>query len=112
MAATYPDLFKAGSAYAGVAAGCFYTGIVAGWNSTCSGGQSIASQEAWAQTARNMYPGYTGSRPRMMIYHGSADSTIFPQVRTLDSSRSNQRFHTTPPPLELQRDAQAMGRLL
>lgn len=78
MAATYPDLFKAASAYAGVAAGCFYTGTVAGWNSSCANGQSIASQDAWAKTARDMYPGYTGSRPKMMIYHGSADSTIYP----------------------------------
>jgi acetylxylan esterase len=82
MAATYPDLFKAASAYAGVAAGCFYTGTVAGWNSTCANGQSIASQDAWAQTALNMYPGYTGSRPKMMIYHGSADATIHPPVST------------------------------
>ncbi|KAK4098613.1 carbohydrate-binding module family 1 protein [Parathielavia hyrcaniae] len=79
LAATYPDLFKAASAYAGVAAGCFYTGTVAGWNSTCSNGQSIATPSAWAQTAMNMYPGYTGPRPKMMIYHGSADSVIYPQ---------------------------------
>jgi acetylxylan esterase len=111
MAATYPDLFKAGSAYAGVAAGCFFTGTVAGWNSTCANGQSIASQDAWAQTARNMYPGYTGSRPKMMIYHGSADNTIYPQVRSLAPSKAEQRVNTTPP-LELQRDAQAMGRHL
>ena len=82
MAATYPDLFKAASAYAGVAAGCFYTGTVAGWNSSCANGQSIASQDAWAKTARDMYPGYTGARPKMMIYHGSADSTIYPPVST------------------------------
>lgn len=80
LAATYPDLFKAASAYAGVPAGCFYTGTVAGWNSSCANGQSIASQEAWAQTALDMYPGYTGPRPRMLIYHGSADTTIYPQV--------------------------------
>jgi len=78
LAATYPDLFKAATVYAGVPAGCFYTGTVAGWNSTCANGQSIASQSAWAQTALNMYPGYTGARPRMMIYHGSADTTIYP----------------------------------
>ncbi|KAL0767917.1 hypothetical protein CaCOL14_008892 [Colletotrichum acutatum] len=79
MAATYPELFAAGIAYSGVPAGCFYTGTVNGWNSTCSQGQSIASQQAWAQTALNMYPGYSGSRPRMQIYHGSADTTLYPQ---------------------------------
>ena len=79
MAATYPDMFAAASAYAGVPAGCFYTGTVAGWNSTCANGQEIHSQQAWAQTALNMYPGYTGNRPKMLILHGSADATIYPQ---------------------------------
>lgn len=79
LAATYPDLFKAASAYAGVPAGCFSTGTVAGWNDTCAKGRSITTAAAWAQTALNMYPGYTGSRPRMQIWHGSADTTIYPQ---------------------------------
>jgi acetylxylan esterase len=25
-----------------------------------------------------MYPGYTGSRPKMMIFHGSIDTTLYP----------------------------------
>ncbi|GJC84911.1 putative acetylxylan esterase A [Colletotrichum liriopes] len=79
MAATYPELFAAGIAYSGVPAGCFYTGTVNGWNSTCSQGNSISTQQVWAQTALNMYPGYTGSRPRMQIYHGSADTTLYPR---------------------------------
>jgi acetylxylan esterase len=79
LAATYPDLFKAGSAYAGVPAGCFYTGTVAGWNSSCANGQSTTSQSAWAQTALDMYPGYNGARPKMQIWHGAADTTIYPQ---------------------------------
>ncbi|KAK3395463.1 Alpha/Beta hydrolase protein [Sordaria brevicollis] len=79
MAATYPEMIAAGSAYAGVAAGCFYTGTVNGWNSTCAQGQSIHSQDVWANTALKMYPGYTGKRPKMLIHHGSADTTIYPQ---------------------------------
>ncbi|KAK4451396.1 putative acetylxylan esterase A [Podospora aff. communis PSN243] len=79
LAATYPNLFKAASAYAGVPAGCFYTGTTAGWNSTCANGQSIHSQDVWAQTALKMYPGYTGPRPKMLIIHGSADDIIYPQ---------------------------------
>jgi len=79
LAATYPNLFKAASAYAGVPAGCFYTGTAAGWNSSCANGQSIHSQDVWANTALRMYPGYTGPRPKMLIIHGSADTIIYPQ---------------------------------
>ncbi|KAJ4397719.1 hypothetical protein N0V93_001954 [Gnomoniopsis smithogilvyi] len=78
LAATYPDVFKAATVYSGVAAGCFYTGTVDGWNSTCAQGQSIHTQEVWKDTALAMYPGYTGSRPKMLIFHGSADTTLYP----------------------------------
>lgn len=78
LAATYPDVFKAASVYAGVPAGCFYTGTVNGWNSQCANGQVVRSAEEWAEEVRNMYPGYTGEYPRMAIYHGSADNTLFP----------------------------------
>jgi hypothetical protein len=39
----------------------------------------VASQAVWAQTALNMYPGYTGPRPRIQVYHGAADTTLYPQ---------------------------------
>lgn len=84
LAATYPDLFKAATAYAGVAAGCFRTGTVAGWNSTCANGQSITTPQHWADVAKAMNPGYTGARPKMMIYHGSSDEII-----------NNQNFQET-----------------
>lgn len=81
LAATYPDLFAAGIAYAGVPAGCFLStaNAVAGWNSTCSSGQSITTPEHWAAIAEAMDPDYAGARPRMQIYHGSEDTTLDPQ---------------------------------
>ncbi|KAL4807302.1 Acetylxylan esterase A [Aspergillus unguis] len=81
MAATYPNLFAAGIAYAGVAAGCFYSDSNQqdGWNSTCSSGESISTPEHWAAIAEAMDPGYDGSRPKMQIYHGDADATLNPQ---------------------------------
>ncbi|KAK0632631.1 major facilitator superfamily domain-containing protein [Immersiella caudata] len=60
LAATYPNLFKAANAYAGVPAGCFHTDTTAGRNSTCANGQEIHPQDVWAQTALKIYPGYTG----------------------------------------------------
>ncbi|KAG7405029.1 putative acetylxylan esterase A [Fusarium oxysporum f. sp. rapae] len=81
MAATYPDIFAAGIAYAGVPAGCFRSedNIPDFWNSTCATGQSIWTQNQWANVVKNMYPGYDGPRPKMQIYHGSADQTFLGQ---------------------------------
>ncbi|MEV5746160.1 PHB depolymerase family esterase, partial [Microbispora rosea] len=41
LAAQYPDVFSAASAYSGVPAGCFATTNGSLWNSQCSGGQLI-----------------------------------------------------------------------
>ncbi|PZD23471.1 LpqC, Poly(3-hydroxybutyrate) depolymerase [Pyrenophora tritici-repentis] len=81
LAATYPDLFKAGIVYSGVAAGCFVSssGGVAAWNSTCAQGTSTATPQAWAQVVKNMYPGFSGTRTRMQVYHGGVDTTLRPQ---------------------------------
>ncbi|KAK2035895.1 PHB depolymerase family esterase [Colletotrichum somersetense] len=78
MAATYPELFAAGVVYNGVPAGCFFTGAVDGWNSDCAHGNVKKSASEWAKEVTNADPSYNGSRPRMMIYHGSTDTTLYP----------------------------------
>lgn len=80
MAATYPELFAAGTAYSGVPAGCFMSSsnTVDGWNATCAEGDVVASQSYWTQVAEAMYPGYSGARPKMQIYHGTADTILYP----------------------------------
>ncbi|KAM7184805.1 Acetylxylan esterase A [Naviculisporaceae sp. PSN 640] len=78
LASAYPDLFAAVINYSGVAAGCFFTDSVAGWNGDCSGGRRNLSAEEWAKYVFDAYPGYNGTRPRMQIYHGSVDATIAP----------------------------------
>jgi acetylxylan esterase len=81
LAATYPELINAVSLYSGVAAGCFVSssGGVDQWNNACSGGTFTNTAAAWAKIAEDMYPGYNGTRPKMQIWHGSADTTLAPQ---------------------------------
>jgi len=76
MAADYPDVFKAGAAFMGVPYHCFYTGTVRGWNGPCAGGQVSMTPQQWGDLARNADPGYTGTRPRMQLWHGTADTTL------------------------------------
>ncbi|KAK3360914.1 putative Acetylxylan esterase A [Lasiosphaeria ovina] len=82
LAGAYPDVFKGVTAYSGVADGCFYvSGATAGmsspgWNNACANGQSSKTAQAWGDLARSYYPGYTGSYPKVMIWHGTADTTL------------------------------------
>lgn len=72
----YPDVFKAGASFAGVPFGCFATTNGSEWNSECSGGQSIKTPQQWGDLVRGAYPGYTGPRPRMQIWHGTNDDVL------------------------------------
>ncbi|WP_433204332.1 extracellular catalytic domain type 1 short-chain-length polyhydroxyalkanoate depolymerase [Dactylosporangium sp. CS-047395] len=72
----YPDVFKAGAAFMGVPFGCFATTDGSSWNSQCSGGQRIYTPQQWGDMVRNAYPGYSGPRPRMQLWHGTTDTTL------------------------------------
>ncbi len=76
MVADYPDVFKAGAAFMGVPYHCFYTGTVRGWNGPCAGGQVSMTPQQWGDLARGADPGYSGPRPRMQLWHGTADTTL------------------------------------
>lgn len=79
MAATYPELFAAASAYSGVAAGCSMSnsGAVDAWNSTCAEGQVVVSPQYWAGVVKAM--GGSAPYPKMQIWHGSVDNILLPQ---------------------------------
>jgi poly(hydroxyalkanoate) depolymerase family esterase len=75
----YPDVFKAGSAMAGMPAGCRgnnETGSGGGYSGQCAGGSVTRTPEEWGDIARAMHPGYTGHRPRVQLFHGDADTLI------------------------------------
>ncbi|MFC5910478.1 PHB depolymerase family esterase [Streptacidiphilus monticola] len=77
MLADYPDVFKAGAAFMGVPYHCFSTGTVRGWNGPCAAGQVSMTAQQWGDLVRNdADPGYTGPRPRVQLWHGTADSTL------------------------------------
>ncbi|QRK13019.1 PHB depolymerase family esterase [Archangium violaceum] len=72
----YPDVFKAGAAFMGVPFGCFATTDGSSWNSTCANGNLIKTAQEWGALVRAAHPGYTGERPRMQLWHGTADTTL------------------------------------
>jgi len=72
----YPDVFKAGAAFMGVPFGCFATTDGSGWNSACANGQITKTPQEWGNLARGAYPGYTGARPRMQLWHGVQDDIL------------------------------------
>lgn len=73
----YPDVFRAGSAMSGVAFGCFATTDGSLWNSQCANGDIIKTPQEWGDLVRAADPGYHGPRPRMQLWHGTADTILF-----------------------------------
>ncbi len=76
LLANYPDVFKAGAAFSGVPASCFATTPPNTWNGACAGGNVIKTAQQWGDLVRAAYPGYTGPRPRMQLFHGTADDVL------------------------------------
>jgi poly(hydroxyalkanoate) depolymerase family esterase len=72
----YPDVFKAGAAFMGVPFGCFATTDGSMWNTACANGQISHTAQQWGDMARGAFPGYSGARPRMQVFHGTADTTL------------------------------------
>ena len=75
MLGDYPDVFKAGAAFMGVPFGCFATTDGSSWNSACANGQISKTPAAWGDLVRAAFS-YGGARPRMQLFHGTADSTL------------------------------------
>jgi poly(3-hydroxybutyrate) depolymerase len=79
LLALYPDVFKAGSAMAGMPAGCrgaSESGTAGGYSGACAGGSVTHTPAEWGDIARMMHQGYTGHRPRVQLFHGDADTII------------------------------------
>ncbi len=73
----YPNVFAAGSIMSGVAFGCFATTDGTLWNADCANGLIDKTGQQWGDIVRGAYPGYHGPRPRVQIWHGTADTILF-----------------------------------
>lgn len=78
MLATYPDVFSAGAAIAGIPYRCA-TGITDAYS--CMGGKDETGK-VQGDRVRAAFPGYSGARPRLSIWQGDADWTVRPQNAT------------------------------
>ncbi|GAB3428939.1 extracellular catalytic domain type 1 short-chain-length polyhydroxyalkanoate depolymerase [Actinophytocola sediminis] len=77
MLALYPDVFKAGAAFMGVPFNCFANAAdYPPGASRCTGGSMNRSPQEWGDAVRQAYPGYSGPRPRMQLWHGTADNLV------------------------------------
>lgn len=70
LLAQYPDLFAGGSVVAGLPAGCA-TDVVSAFSCMSPGVDRTPAQ--WAQAVR------PGGKPRVAIWHGTADGTVAPR---------------------------------
>lgn len=78
LLAVYPEVFKAGHARAGVAAGCWAEGYDDGqqWSDACAGGRVDKTPQEWGDFVRGINPSFTGPRPRLQLNQGNNDETI------------------------------------
>lgn len=78
LLALYPDIFKAGSSFAGMPAGCrSSTETGTGYSGACAGGNVTKTAQEWGDLARKMGPAnYSGHRARVQLFHGDKDGTI------------------------------------
>jgi acetylxylan esterase len=77
LLAVYPDVFKAGAEFSGVPAGCWAVNDPGGgWSQPCALGQVTYTPQQWGDLVRAMDPRYSGYRPRIQLWHGTADGTI------------------------------------
>jgi poly(hydroxyalkanoate) depolymerase family esterase len=77
MLAVYPDVFKAGASFMGVPFDCFANAAdYPPGSSRCTGGTMNRTPQQWGDAVRRAYPGHTGPRPRVQLWHGTNDTLV------------------------------------
>jgi hypothetical protein len=75
LLAAYPDVFAGGGINAGLPAQCA-TSITEA--TSCQQNNQNLTPAQWAAKVRAQYPGYTGAWPRVAIWQGTGDYTVYP----------------------------------
>ena len=75
LLADYPDVFAGGAIDSGLPAQCATTQSAA---SSCQMNNQNLTPAQWGDKVRNSDPGYTGPWPRVAIWQGSSDYTVYP----------------------------------
>jgi poly(hydroxyalkanoate) depolymerase family esterase len=70
----YPDVFRAGAAFAGVPFGCFAG--TSERNADCALGKVTRPPKEWGEFVRRANPNFTGTRPALQLWHGTADESL------------------------------------
>jgi poly(hydroxyalkanoate) depolymerase family esterase len=76
MLALYPDVFRAGAAFMGVPFGCFANTADYPPGGKCTGGSMTKTAQEWGDLVRQASPGFRGTRPRIQLWHGTADPLV------------------------------------
>ncbi|THA78083.1 PHB depolymerase family esterase [Streptomyces sp. A0642] len=79
LLAAYPDVFAGGSVSSGLPAQCATSQAAA---SGCQTGPQKLTPAQWGDKVRAAHPGYTGPWPRVAIWQGTADYTVYPANAT------------------------------
>lgn len=75
LLAAYPDVFAAGGIDAGLPAQCA-TSVTEATN--CQQNDQHLTPAQWASKVKAQYPGYGGPWPRVAIWQGTGDYTVYP----------------------------------
>ncbi|MBM7438690.1 PHB depolymerase family esterase [Streptomyces sp. HB132] len=79
LLAAYPDVFAGGSVASGLPAQCATSQAAA---SGCQTGPPALTPAQWGDKVRGSHPGWTGPWPRVAIWQGTSDYTVYPANAT------------------------------
>jgi acetylxylan esterase len=106
---SYPDVFAAGSAWAGVPFGCFAGDGFDLWSDACATGKIVKNGAEWATIVKSAYPGYDGFRPKLQTLHGTVDNVLYPQNLKEQIKQWTSVFGVSETPTSTTKDTPSVG---